>query len=84
MPEKRKKRNRTWVPRPSPEAKAAILAAVRFALADDALAGYGVSIRQINCGLSYSSLRNYLVHLVRAGDLVRVASGVYALPVRRA
>jgi hypothetical protein len=64
------------------------MAAVRSLLADpDAkgwTAGYAVELRHLAELLaptpSYSTLRNYVRHLVSTGDLARIEQGVYALP----
>ncbi|MCE9566841.1 MAG: hypothetical protein K8U57_32960 [Planctomycetes bacterium] len=82
--DRRRNRNRTYVPRPSDTARTQILSAVRAMLADDLLSGYGVTAKDLSArsGFTYSTLRNYLRCLVNNGDLQRVAIGIYALPSR--
>jgi len=87
------RRKRIWQPRPSEDAAAAILAAVRAVLATDDEAGglttgFGFSIKQLSerAGLPYthSTLSAYVCHLAAVGRLVRVSVGVYSMPRRRA
>lgn len=87
MPTPPAKPPRVWQPRPSAAARARILGAVRALLAaPDAkewTTGYAVRTKHLAellaGALTYPTLRCYLSALASAGDLCRVAPGLYAL-----
>jgi hypothetical protein len=76
---------RYYVPKPSPKARASILATVAKLASEDAKkelpTEYGISLKRIIEALkgSYtnSTLRNYVRQLATDGDLIRVAEGIY-------